>query len=48
MKTKATQADAYKLLHEGVFAFSRAEQQGIRIHLEYCNTTRKKLTREIK
>lgn len=48
MNETPTQTDAYKLLHEGVLAFARAEQQGIRIDLDYCNETRKKLTKEIK
>ena len=48
MKMQATQKDAYKLLHNGTLAFSRAEQQGIRIDLDYCQQTKKDLTRQIK
>jgi len=48
MEIKATQKDAYRLLHEGVLAFSRAERQGLRIDLEYCRKTQKKLTQQIK
>jgi DNA polymerase I len=29
--------EAYKLLHDGVLAFSRAEQQGLRIDMDYIN-----------
>lgn len=32
-----TQKDAYRLIHEGIQALSRAEQQGIRIDLDYCD-----------
>lgn len=39
--------DAYQLLHEGVLAFSRAEQQGIRIDLNYCEKTKIKLSARI-
>lgn len=34
--TKATQLDAYKLFHDSSIVFSRMEQQGIRIDVEYC------------
>lgn len=39
--------DAYQLLHNGTLAFSRAEQQGIRIDIDYCEETKKKLTKRI-
>lgn len=48
MQKQATQKDAYRLLHEGVLAFSRAERQGLRIDLEYCKKTQKELTKQIK
>lgn len=48
MTNQATQKDAYNLLHEGVLAFSRAEQQGIRIDLDYCRRAQKELTSQIK
>ena len=38
---------AYKLFHAGTLAFARAEQQGIRIDLEYCVKTGKHLQRKI-
>jgi len=38
---------AYKLLHNGVLALSRAEQQGIRIDLDYCNKAKEDLTTRI-
>lgn len=47
MKVKATTADAYKLLHEGSLALARAEQQGIRVDLEYCEKMKARLTRRI-
>jgi len=39
--------NAYKLLHEGVLAFAHAEQQGIRIDMEYVTLKMKHLTRTI-
>lgn len=48
MHIKATSMDAYKLFHEGMLAFNRAEEQGLRIDLEYCKTTQKQLTKMIK
>lgn len=47
MKIKATTADAYNLIHEGALALARAERQGIRIDLEYCERKKKHLTRKI-
>ena len=40
------QADAYKLLHDGVLTFSRAEQAGMRIDVEYCERKKRHLTRK--
>lgn len=48
MAIKATTKDAYKLIHDGVLAFSRAERQGIRLDTEYCERKRKHLSRKIK
>lgn len=31
----------YDLLHKGTLAFARAEQQGMRIDVEYCNKAKK-------
>lgn len=38
---------AYKLFHDGILAFARAEQQGMRIDLEYCKRKNMELTQEI-
>ena len=46
-KIEATTADAYKLIHDGVLALARAERQGIRIDLEYCEKKKHHLTRQI-
>ncbi len=47
MKTKATTADAYNLIHEGALALARAERQGIRIDTEYCDKMYQSLSRRI-
>jgi len=47
MQIKATMADAYKLIHEGIQALARAERQGIRIDIPYCERVKKRLTRRI-
>lgn len=39
--------EAYQLMHEGVLALSRAEQQGIRCDVTYIEKTKEKLTRKI-
>jgi len=39
--------DAYKLMHEGTFALSRAEQAGLRVNLEYVEKKSAHLTRQI-
>lgn len=41
-------ADAYRLVHDGALALSRAEQQGIRIDVEYCRRETTRLEREIR
>lgn len=38
---------AYNLLHDGTLAFARAEQQGIRIDMDYCEKKKAHLTRKI-
>lgn len=38
---------AYQLLHDGILAFARAEQQGIRIDMEYAERKKQHLTRKI-
>jgi DNA polymerase I-like protein with 3'-5' exonuclease and polymerase domains len=47
MNFQATTADAYRLFHEGALALARAERQGIRIDVDYCNRKKKQLTRRI-
>ena len=41
-------ADAYQLLHDGKLALTRAERQGIRVDVEYCETESARLGEEIK
>jgi len=38
---------AYNLLHEGILALARAEQQGIRVDVDYLESKKKRLTKEI-
>jgi len=47
MVIKPTTYDAYKLMHESILAFARAERQGIRVDLDYCTRKKKFLTRKI-
>ena len=47
MNPSAMTLQAYKLFHEGVLAFARAEQLGMRIDVEYCERKKKQLTRKI-
>jgi DNA polymerase I-like protein with 3'-5' exonuclease and polymerase domains len=44
---KPISIEAYNLLHDGILAFARAEQQGIRIDVDYCQQTQERLTRRI-
>lgn len=39
--------EAYQLLHEGTLALARAEQQGIRVDMDYCEKKKQHLTRKI-
>ena len=39
--------EAYKLLHDGILAFARAEQEGMRIDVDYCLKKKKHLDRKI-
>ena len=48
MKVQATTADAYQLVHDGILALARAERQGIRIDVEYCEKKKVHLERKIK
>ena len=47
MKIQATRADAYKLIHEGALALGRAERQGMRIDVRYCEKKQAQLVRKI-
>lgn len=47
MKIQATRKDAYQLIHDGILAFARAERQGMRIDVEYCERKKNFLTRKI-
>lgn len=47
MKETDTLSDAYQLFHAGVLALSRAEQQGIRVDVDYCQKKKDQLTRKI-
>lgn len=38
---------AYNLFHKGILAFARAEQQGIRVDMEYAESKKQFLTRKI-
>lgn len=44
---KPATKEAYQLIHDGALALARAERQGIRVDLEYCEKQKKKLTRKI-
>jgi len=45
--TNIRSIDAYKLMHEGTLALTRAEQQGIRVDLEYIAKKQAYLTAKI-
>lgn len=47
MKAQATRADAYELIHNGVLALCRAERQGIRIDIGYCERKSVQITKRI-
>jgi len=47
LKIKASTKDAYQLVHDGILALARAEQQGIRIDTEYCEKKKQHITRRI-
>jgi len=47
MEITATSKDAYKLMHEGILAFARAEQQGMRIDVNYCKKQSRILSKKI-
>jgi len=48
MKNTATTAEAYQLIHNGILALARAERQGIRIDVAYCEQKKKHLERKMK
>ena len=43
----ATLADAYQLLHDGKLALARAERQGIRVDVDYCEAESERLKNDI-
>jgi intein/homing endonuclease len=47
MNVNVNSPNAYKLLHEGILALSRAEQQGIRVDVDFVKSKQKHLTRKI-
>ncbi len=47
MKIQASTADAYKLFHDGALALARAEREGIRVDVEYCDRKKEHLERKI-
>jgi len=47
MKINPNTKEAYQLFHEGALAFCRAEQQGLRIDVNYCQQQKENLTNEI-
>ncbi len=47
MIEQATTKDAYQLFHEGTLALARAERQGIRLDVNYCEKQKKLLTNKI-
>ncbi len=48
MQVNPKTEQAYRLLHNGVLAFSRAERQGIRVDLDYAERKKLQLTKKIK
>src|SRR5512135_1384502 len=42
-----TRRDALELLQNGILAFARAEQAGMRVDLEYCTNTQERLAKKI-
>lgn len=47
MQEFPTQADAYNLIHNGILSFSKAEQAGIRVDVDYCQKKKDKLAKRI-
>jgi DNA polymerase-1 len=47
MKINPKSYEAYKLLHDGILAFSRAEQQGIRVDIDYVIEKKAWVTRRM-
>lgn len=47
MNIQPNSLEAYRLFHNGTIALARAEQQGIRIDLDYCERTKENITKEI-
>lgn len=47
MQEFPTTKDAYRLIHNGILAFSKAEQAGIRVDVDYCQKKKDRLTKRI-
>ena len=47
MRINPKSVEAYMLFHNGTLALARAEQQGIRIDMEYAEKKKQHLTRKI-
>jgi len=47
MKINPKTKEAYNLFHKGILAFARAEQQGIRVDVEYAEKKKQRLTKKI-
>lgn len=47
MKTRPTTMNAYQLMHDGILALGRAERQGMRIDVKYCERKKILLTKKI-
>ena len=46
-EVRADSSAAYNLLHQGILALAKAERQGMRIDMEYCNAKTEELTEMI-
>jgi DNA polymerase I-like protein with 3'-5' exonuclease and polymerase domains len=47
MKVHVRSQEAYKLLHDGILALGRAEQQGIRVDMDYVTLKKEQIARRI-
>lgn len=47
MSAKPLNIDAYRLMHEGILAFAKIERHGLRLDVDYCESTAFHLSRQI-